>query len=87
MDSSITFPLFSSLQVVGDMNGRPFICHLSTKGTFNDHSPNCLLPSFGTVTSRNPPHEYRSYMAVYGRLRSQSVKGNFLDCQGPPRSM
>ncbi|GBM02523.1 hypothetical protein AVEN_178463-1 [Araneus ventricosus] len=25
MDSSVTFPLFSSLRVVGDMNGRPFI--------------------------------------------------------------
>ncbi|GBM44787.1 hypothetical protein AVEN_148290-1 [Araneus ventricosus] len=25
MDSSVPFPLFSSLLVVGDMNGRPFI--------------------------------------------------------------
>ncbi|GBO35140.1 hypothetical protein AVEN_69897-1 [Araneus ventricosus] len=29
MDSSTPFPLFSSLRVVGDMNGRPFISYLS----------------------------------------------------------
>ncbi|GBO37392.1 hypothetical protein AVEN_181921-1 [Araneus ventricosus] len=37
-------PLFSSLRVVGDMTGRPFISYLSLKGPFNDYSPNCLLP-------------------------------------------
>ncbi|GBM68988.1 hypothetical protein AVEN_158811-1 [Araneus ventricosus] len=42
MDSSAPFPLFSSPRVVGDMNGRPFISHLSPP--FKDHSPNCLLP-------------------------------------------
>ncbi|GBO16957.1 hypothetical protein AVEN_49616-1 [Araneus ventricosus] len=26
------------------------------KGSLNDHSPNCPLPAFGTVTGRNPPH-------------------------------
>ncbi|GBL81548.1 hypothetical protein AVEN_266584-1 [Araneus ventricosus] len=44
MDSSAPFPLLSSLRVVGDMNGHPFISQLSPKGLFNDHSPNCLLP-------------------------------------------
>ncbi|GBL99982.1 hypothetical protein AVEN_19455-1 [Araneus ventricosus] len=38
------FPFSSSLRVVGDMNGRPFISHFSPKGPFNDHPPNCLLP-------------------------------------------
>ncbi|GBM41304.1 hypothetical protein AVEN_202895-1 [Araneus ventricosus] len=37
-------PLFSSLRVVEDMNGRPVISYLYLKGPFNDHSPNCLLP-------------------------------------------
>ncbi|GBN13394.1 hypothetical protein AVEN_13848-1 [Araneus ventricosus] len=72
MDSSAPFPLFSSLRVVGDMNGRPFNSHLSPMGPFNDHSPNCLLPPFGTAIGRNPPHKYRSYMTGYGQLRSQS---------------
>ncbi|GBN33547.1 hypothetical protein AVEN_121614-1 [Araneus ventricosus] len=74
MDSSAPFPLFSSLRVVGDMNDRPFISYFSLKGPFNDHSPNCLLPPFGTATGRNVLHQYRSCMAGYGRLRSQSVK-------------
>ncbi|GBM46842.1 hypothetical protein AVEN_112190-1 [Araneus ventricosus] len=39
MDSSAPFPL-----LVGDMNGRPFISHVSPKGPFKDHSSNCLLP-------------------------------------------
>ncbi|GBL76065.1 hypothetical protein AVEN_234371-1 [Araneus ventricosus] len=30
--------------------------------------------SLGTATCRNPPHLYRSCMAGYGRLRSQSVQ-------------
>ncbi|GBL89381.1 hypothetical protein AVEN_225896-1 [Araneus ventricosus] len=34
MDSSAPLPLFSSLRVVGVMNGRPFISHLSPKGPF-----------------------------------------------------
>ncbi|GBM22074.1 hypothetical protein AVEN_137382-1 [Araneus ventricosus] len=54
MDSSAPFPLFSSLRVVGDMNGRPFISHLSPKGPFNDNSPNCLLP-----LSKQQPAEIR----------------------------
>ncbi|GBN22401.1 hypothetical protein AVEN_245393-1 [Araneus ventricosus] len=37
------------------MNGRPFISHLSPKGPFNDHSPNCLLPSFRTTTAQIRP--------------------------------
>ncbi|GBM65871.1 hypothetical protein AVEN_238809-1 [Araneus ventricosus] len=73
MDSSAPFLLFFSLRVVGDINGRPFISHFSPKGPFNDHSPNCLLPPFETATGRNPLHSYRSCMAGYGRLRSQSV--------------
>ncbi|GBM91643.1 hypothetical protein AVEN_107750-1 [Araneus ventricosus] len=32
MDSSAPFLLFSSLRVLGDMNDRPFISHLSPKG-------------------------------------------------------
>ncbi|GBN08809.1 hypothetical protein AVEN_261075-1 [Araneus ventricosus] len=44
MDSSAPFPLFSSLRVVGDMNGRPFISYLFLKGPFNDDSPKCLSP-------------------------------------------
>ncbi|GBM33211.1 hypothetical protein AVEN_28204-1 [Araneus ventricosus] len=55
MDSSAPFPLVSSLRVVGDVNGRPFISHLSPKGPFNDHSPNCLLPPF----SEQQPAEIR----------------------------
>ncbi|GBL77722.1 hypothetical protein AVEN_152940-1 [Araneus ventricosus] len=44
MDPSAPFPFFSSLWVAGDMNGRPSTSHLSHRGPFNDHSPNCLLP-------------------------------------------
>ncbi|GBM36115.1 hypothetical protein AVEN_179111-1 [Araneus ventricosus] len=44
MDSSAPFLLFSSLRVVGDMNGIPFISYLSLNCPFNDHSPNCLSP-------------------------------------------
>ncbi|GBN57063.1 hypothetical protein AVEN_195159-1 [Araneus ventricosus] len=69
IESSIPFPL----------NGRPFISNLYPKGSLNNNSPNCLLPAFGTVTGRNPPHSYRSCMAGYGRLRSQRVKGPFND--------
>ncbi|GBM96454.1 hypothetical protein AVEN_150020-1 [Araneus ventricosus] len=44
MDSSAPFSIFSSLRVVGDTNGRPFISHLSPKGPFNDHSPTAFSP-------------------------------------------
>ncbi|GBN62665.1 hypothetical protein AVEN_138367-1 [Araneus ventricosus] len=43
MDSSAPFPLFSSQRGIGDINGRPFISHLSPKGPFKGNSPNCLL--------------------------------------------
>ncbi|GBM97773.1 hypothetical protein AVEN_139169-1 [Araneus ventricosus] len=66
-------PLFPSLRVVGDTNGRPFNSNLSPKGPFNDPSPNCLLHPFGTATDRNPAHWYRSCMTCYGRFRSQIV--------------
>ncbi|GBL73453.1 hypothetical protein AVEN_159455-1 [Araneus ventricosus] len=77
MDSSAPFPLFSSLRVVGDMNSRPFISHLSPKGPISDTCPNAFSPSFGTVTGRNPQHWYRSCMAGYGRL-TQIAKKAFL---------
>ncbi|GBM64412.1 hypothetical protein AVEN_52535-1 [Araneus ventricosus] len=44
MDSSAPFPLFSSLCVVGDMNGGPFISHLSPKGPFNATRPTAFSP-------------------------------------------
>ncbi|GBO31805.1 hypothetical protein AVEN_179652-1 [Araneus ventricosus] len=36
--------------------------------------PTAFSPFFGAATGRIPPHWYRSCMAGYGRLRSQSVK-------------
>ncbi|GBM22081.1 Lachesin [Araneus ventricosus] len=44
MDSTVPFPLFSSLRVVRDTNGRPFISYLSLKGPFNGRASNCILP-------------------------------------------
>ncbi|GBN24149.1 hypothetical protein AVEN_18640-1 [Araneus ventricosus] len=52
IDSSTPFSLFSSLWVVEDVNGRPFISYLFPK----PNSSNCLLLAFGRVTGRNPPH-------------------------------
>ncbi|GBM69173.1 hypothetical protein AVEN_91756-1 [Araneus ventricosus] len=54
MDSSAPFHFFSSLRVVGGMNGRPNISHLSLKPRTHDQINHrfrlrcALLPAMGT---------------------------------------
>ncbi|GBM24075.1 hypothetical protein AVEN_176086-1 [Araneus ventricosus] len=43
MDSSAPFPLFFSLRVLEEVNGRAFISYLYSKGSLNDNSPNSPL--------------------------------------------
>ncbi|GBN93180.1 hypothetical protein AVEN_66967-1 [Araneus ventricosus] len=44
MDSSVPFPLFTSLRVVGDMNGRPFMSHLSLRVPLMTTRPTAFSP-------------------------------------------
>ncbi|GBM63391.1 hypothetical protein AVEN_64632-1 [Araneus ventricosus] len=73
MDSSAPFPPFSSLRVVGDMNGRPFISYLSPKGAFNDHSPTFFSLLSEQQLAEIRPTSIEVCMGGYGRLRSQRV--------------
>ncbi|GBM72484.1 hypothetical protein AVEN_106621-1 [Araneus ventricosus] len=61
MDSSTPFPLFSSLRVVGDMNDRSSISHLSPEGPFNDRKSQPFTPARPTVfsLSEQQPAEIR----------------------------
>ncbi|GBO21066.1 hypothetical protein AVEN_274040-1 [Araneus ventricosus] len=74
MDSSAPFPLFSSLRVVGVMNGRPSISHLSPKGPFNDHLPNCLLSPFERATAEIRPTSIRVAWPVTAGLGVKVLK-------------
>ncbi|GBM47703.1 hypothetical protein AVEN_167170-1 [Araneus ventricosus] len=61
---------------LSSVNGMSLISHLSSEGSVNNPFRNCLQPSFGTESARNPSDWYISYPGGLRRVRCQRVKSN-----------
>ncbi|GBO25080.1 hypothetical protein AVEN_64199-1 [Araneus ventricosus] len=72
MDSSAPFPLFSSLRVAGDMNGRPSISVLSVP-LMTTH-PTAFSPLSEQKPAEIRPASVEVAWPVTASIRSQSVE-------------
>ncbi|GBM39627.1 hypothetical protein AVEN_10830-1 [Araneus ventricosus] len=72
MDSSAPFPLFSSLRVVGDMNGRPFISPLRVP--LMSTGPTAFSPLSEQQTAEIRPNSIEVAWPVTGGLEVRVLK-------------